>query len=275
MIKSIVKTQFKHFSTLQQKQPKKLRILSLHGYNNTKEIAEYQSKQFRKVFENVADFSFIDAPYFITNDSPHKALLSLGFQPPFRSWFQLRKVEAELQQNMINNKYNEVFGVEKSINLIVEEINQKGPFDGFMTFSQGSLMFRYFYRVAMDIAIHEQLVKIEEMPKFLISIGGVFFSDKKVNYKDQKFKQDDYIFPIDSIHINGIKDEFMDILNESGQFQNPIVINHQGGHSFPKKMVDKDFQQMLQFMKKQYERKFQSLNNFNIDYDSLDFVVKE
>ena len=44
-------------------QPKKLRILCLHGVNNTSEIFKYQLTNFIKTYENIAEFDFLDAPY--------------------------------------------------------------------------------------------------------------------------------------------------------------------------------------------------------------------
>jgi hypothetical protein len=44
---------------------------------------------FRDKFAEVADFTIIDAPFFVDMivSPPEPALLKKGFKPPFRGWF--------------------------------------------------------------------------------------------------------------------------------------------------------------------------------------------
>ena len=60
-------------------QPKKLRILCLHGVNCTSEIFKYQLANFIKTYENIADFDFLDAP-FACWQKPINAFVKMGFK---------------------------------------------------------------------------------------------------------------------------------------------------------------------------------------------------
>ena len=64
-----------------QSQQKKLKILCLHGFNNTKEAFEFMTKGFRDLFSEMADFYFMDAPLVIdpAKMAPEPALVSRGF----------------------------------------------------------------------------------------------------------------------------------------------------------------------------------------------------
>jgi len=42
--------------------PRKLRILCLHGYNNTGEIMKFQMKNFIETFGDLCEFTFLDGP---------------------------------------------------------------------------------------------------------------------------------------------------------------------------------------------------------------------
>mmetsp|Transcript_15854 Transcript_15854/g.15268 ORF Transcript_15854/g.15268 Transcript_15854/m.15268 type:complete len:80 (+) Transcript_15854:3-242(+) len=64
---------------------RKLKVLCLHGYNNTGDIFKFQLKPFMNSFSEVLEFHFLDAP-FETPDSPLKTFVDKGFPPPFRSW---------------------------------------------------------------------------------------------------------------------------------------------------------------------------------------------
>lgn len=87
---------------------------------------------------------------------PEPALIARGFQPPFKSWFSkindLQLYENELAEFKKTHDplpadldYMLRKGMEHSVDLIVKKIEEHGPFDGFLTFSQGGVMFRFFY----------------------------------------------------------------------------------------------------------------------------------
>ena len=57
----------------------KLKLLCLHGYNNTSEIMQFQMKNFIKSYEHIADFTFIDGP-FSCNLEPLEGFMEKGFE---------------------------------------------------------------------------------------------------------------------------------------------------------------------------------------------------
>ena len=60
-------------------QPKKLRILCMHGYNITSEIYKVLLRNFIKTYEDIAEFVFIDANYHAWN-KPIKGFVKMGFR---------------------------------------------------------------------------------------------------------------------------------------------------------------------------------------------------
>ena len=42
-------------------------------------------------------------------------------------------------------------GIEKSCELIVNEIRQNGPYDGVMAFSEGCIIFRTLYQIVFEL----------------------------------------------------------------------------------------------------------------------------
>jgi hypothetical protein len=59
---------------------KKLKFLCLHGYQNTKEIFEYQSRSFRSAFSDIAEFYIIESNHVIENAETPKSIIERGFK---------------------------------------------------------------------------------------------------------------------------------------------------------------------------------------------------
>ncbi len=58
---------------------RKLKILCLHGYNNTKDIMNYQTRYLRTMFDKVLDFHFVEGPHTVMHEDPPKTLVDRGF----------------------------------------------------------------------------------------------------------------------------------------------------------------------------------------------------
>ena len=70
------------------------------------------------------------------------------------------------QQNCAQErvKTNIVYGIEESIRSVLKEIQDKGPFDGFLTFSQGGIFLRHMYQIIYKLdkeAYGTELSKIQ------------------------------------------------------------------------------------------------------------------
>ena len=57
---------------------RKLRVLCLHGWNNTSEIFKYQIQYYIETYSTVIDFIFLDGP-FACSKLPLKPLVNVGF----------------------------------------------------------------------------------------------------------------------------------------------------------------------------------------------------
>ena len=64
------------------KPSQKLKILCLHGLKQSKEWMEYEMRGFVKLYEKVAEFTFLQAPYEENND-PWPFMTEKGWKPPF------------------------------------------------------------------------------------------------------------------------------------------------------------------------------------------------
>ena len=70
------------------REPRKLRILCLHGYNNTSEIMMYQMQNFINTMSDLCEFSYIQG---VRNaqEQPIKYFVERGIAPPYKSWMSM------------------------------------------------------------------------------------------------------------------------------------------------------------------------------------------
>jgi hypothetical protein len=112
-----------------------LRLLCLHGYNTSKEVLDYQSRQFREVFDTIIDFKSIDAPHDVPDDPP-QSLTIRGFKTPFKSWMKIGDWRKNDETGELEHHAQDVaYGLEESIRYVMDEMKHHGPYDGFLTFS--------------------------------------------------------------------------------------------------------------------------------------------
>ena len=99
------------------------------------------TKDLRNAFVNVMDFYFVEAPYVCT--APVEQIFKLkGFKPPFKTWFEYIGDQSNLDDK--GTEYG-IYKGEESFKLIFKFIEENGPFDGALSFSQGSAIFRTMY----------------------------------------------------------------------------------------------------------------------------------
>ena len=60
------------------KESKRLKVLCIHGHNNTSDIFKFQMKNFIKSYEKYIDFIFLDGP-FACGMLPIPQLIKMGF----------------------------------------------------------------------------------------------------------------------------------------------------------------------------------------------------
>ena len=65
----------------------KLRILCLHGYNNTSEIMMFQMQNYINTYGDMCEFTFLDGPMHVRpQEKPIKYFVKKGIKPPFKAW---------------------------------------------------------------------------------------------------------------------------------------------------------------------------------------------
>ena len=119
---------------------KKLKILCLHGYNNTNEIMMFQMQNFINTFGEICEFNFIEGPK-PASEPPIKYFVQKGIKPPYKAWASMRtspyktladgKTVIDISKSIVN--YD---SVQESIMLLINHLNQQDqPYDGLAGFS--------------------------------------------------------------------------------------------------------------------------------------------
>jgi hypothetical protein len=207
----------------------KTRILVLHGFYDSAQNRQNQMrclirsmKEIEFVFIN-SSFTFVDYGFLKSSDT---ASSEQRYQ-----WFSYKP-----EWPVINYEYDTI---KESIEYIVDYINQNGPFDGLLGFSQGA------------IVCVTMLLKIPTWPlipnciKFGIIVSCPPINDPTIKpILDKTFNQRDQL---PTLHISGKNDTL--ITSEMSEmvfkYFNPSLAEfylHKGGHYCPS---DPDFRQKL------------------------------
>ena len=227
------------------------------------------------------DFSLVNAPFECIDDPPRE--LRKKFQNPnnpnqkFKSWLKFHQWLS--QKDRETESPDVVFGLEESVDYLIDIMRQQGPFDGVLCFSQGGIMFRHFHRITQEI--DPQSFKLNEtkqtfqMPKFMISVASPVFPKMKFKYKNQEYAQrciPQFNFP--SIHLQGTKDQYNADVRIEQLFMkeaNPVVVSFDEGHKFPRIISDPEFAKLKTFVLEQYNVKNGSFDGFDCDYERYNF----
>uniref|UniRef100_A0A1B6FGM7 Serine hydrolase domain-containing protein n=1 Tax=Cuerna arida TaxID=1464854 RepID=A0A1B6FGM7_9HEMI len=200
---------------------RKLQILCLHGYHQNKEIFKKKIGSFRKPLKKYADFHFIDAPHLVDGSSSQEGSLDSAYLPKRpedicadgRGWW-FKQASDEKSD-----------GFQESLDFFVKTLEENGPFDGLMGFSQGAA----FLALAC-ILLKDKLSS--SSVKFVIFVAG-FKSHIPFH---TKFYDVQTKINIPSLHVIGDTDE---IISSSRSrellelFDNSKLVNHPGGHFVP------------------------------------------
>jgi len=170
-----------------------LRILALHGYHGSGAILREQMAPLRGALEHVAEFVYVDAPSLAQGD--------------FGWWHAVDRGGIRYQ------------GWPRTRDWIVDLFEREKPFDGVFGFSQGA-------------ALTGLLVGLRLPFNFAIVAGGFVADDTSLS--DVYGARDAYARP--SVHLIGKRDSIItprDSRELSSRFDNPIVLEHDGGHIVP------------------------------------------
>ncbi|KAL2662377.1 hypothetical protein AAZV13_02G036800 [Glycine max] len=201
---------------------RKVRILCLHGFRTSGEILKQLVLRWPEPVLQKLELVFLDGPFPAQGRSDVEGI----FDPPYFEWFQA------------NEEFTEYTNFEECLAYIEDYMLKNGPFDGFLSFSQGAIL------AAALPGMQAQVDKI----KFLIEISGAKFGENRFGMP--KLASNAFSKPIDcpSLHFIGEKDfmkaESIALLEA---FQDPVVIHHPRGHTVPK-LDDYSLEIMVNFI---------------------------
>eukprot|EP00658_Telonema_sp_P-2_P078674 TRINITY_DN7427_c0_g1_i7.p1 TRINITY_DN7427_c0_g1~~TRINITY_DN7427_c0_g1_i7.p1 ORF type:complete len:298 (+),score=84.31 TRINITY_DN7427_c0_g1_i7:129-896(+) len=108
------------------------RVLCLHSFRMSAEALRLQSSKFSNLAECLGahgELVFVDAPHSVAPEAEARmpSLLREIFAPPYFEWWNARQEEGQVWYD----------GVEQTLEYIAKVVQEQGPFDGIMGFSQG------------------------------------------------------------------------------------------------------------------------------------------
>lgn len=222
-------------------QNRKLKILCLHGYRQDADIFKDKMGGFRKSLKNIADLTFINAPFVIPAEEQSDAIYGNNIMREVVSsktgcswWFNS---ENRTFHSKLKSKH--AIGFQETMNLIHDVFKSVGPFDGILGFSQGASLaslicglkehneFPFDFHFAIIVAGFESLVESHQ-----------YLYDKAIT--------------TESLHIVGENDTCIPKELSMGlaeKFQSPEVVCHDGGHLVPTQCdVRKQYKDFLEKM---------------------------
>lgn len=207
----------------------KTRILVLHGFYDS---AENRQSQMRNLIRSMKDieFVFINAPFSFVDYN----FLKSSDNPSNEQRYQWMSYKPEWP--VTNYQYDTI---KESVEYIVNYINQNGPFDGILGFSQGAIVCAV---MAFNISNWPTL---PSCIKFIILIGCPPINDEAIKPILETSDKNSQLVP--SLHISGSNDTLITTEMSETVFKyfNPSLAEfytHKGGHYCPS---DSDFRQKL------------------------------
>ncbi|KAL3674634.1 hypothetical protein V7S43_000576 [Phytophthora oleae] len=114
---------------------KKLRVLCLHGYRTNVKVMQDQRRDLRRVMAPHADFVFASAPFEARGSSDEAIERLYSDHGPFYEWGHITKVARS-----DNGWYHQYVGFDRVVKHIDKQVQDHGPFDAAIGFSQGGQM---------------------------------------------------------------------------------------------------------------------------------------
>ncbi|EGT46615.1 hypothetical protein CAEBREN_04149 [Caenorhabditis brenneri] len=211
----------------------KLRILCLHGYRQCDQSFRQKTGSTRKLVKSLADFEFVNAPHSVAVDDHADSSRAWWFSNSEAMSFSSRE-STEVS-----------VGFEESVNTVLKFIEENGPFDGLMGFSQGASMVHLLLAKA-------QLGEIK-LPGIKIAIffsGFLSLSSKHDSLTSLRINN------LPSLHVFGDADEIVARPKSeklADQFDvETIRIAHDGGHLVP--AMSKHKETIAGFLREQIDK---------------------
>ena len=180
------------------------KILCLHGYRQTSTTFYEKLGAFRKMVGKKCSLRLLNAPHLVPNPEESDEQRGWWFSQP-HGYFKSDDV-SDCDK-----------GFEESLDLIRKTIQEEGPFQGIMGFSQGAAL----------------TVLLCMMPEFKFDFAMVFAPFKSVCSKHDKFYQS---VDIPTLYVVGDGDQVIHPSQSEAllaYFTKATVVKHDGGHFVP------------------------------------------
>ena len=142
---------------------------------------DYQLDYYKQIYKDHIEFHTFDAPYKV--EKVWDQALKDRFKGPFYGWY------------IYDEKTKERKGFMKGIAYIINYINEHGPFDGLLGFSQGSIICRIILKKAFFTAKIPEIQDPE--PNFAVFFSSVVPIVNNTSVKAiQTVLSEDYTQPI-------------------------------------------------------------------------------
>jgi predicted esterase len=203
---------------------KRLKILCLHGYNGTADVLRQQMQPLSSGLSELADFTYVTAPSRSVGDF---------------GWWHAVGIGQNAQQGpgVFASGAIQYKGWNRTQDWMIGVFQQQGPFDGVFGFSQGAALTGLLVgmRTATGKTTSQSPLKFD----FAMMVGGFPAVDQSLtSYYDARKSYD-----LPSVHIIGRSDTIVESdysLDLARKFKNPLILEHQGGHTIAATPVIRD-----------------------------------
>ncbi|DBA87420.1 TPA: hypothetical protein ACH3X1_004466 [Trebouxia sp. C0004] len=196
---------------------RKLRVLALHSFRTSGKTFALQMNRagLDKALQDLLDIVYVDAPNAASGPIPED--VKPYFDGPYYEWWNAEKDE---ERDRVTYR-----GWDTSKGFLEKIVQEQGPFDGIMGFSQGGAC-------ASTVAALQRLgVMLQGAAplKFAIFFAGALIRDRNLSY----IYKEKVTLP--SVHIIGDKDYVKEWSEfQLTKWQDPILIRHPRGHVIPR-----------------------------------------
>lgn len=189
-----------------------LRLLALHGYRQSERRFRQRTGALRKALRGRAELVALDAPHLVPGTEDEAS------DDPPRGWWFSRPGTFEASEAA-----DQPAGLEESLEAVARALEERGPFDGLLGFSQGAAL------AAMVCAL-----RARGDPRFPITFAILVAAFASRAPAHDHFYREPIALP--SLHVVGDADAVIAarLSAELAQcFVEPVVITHPGGHFVP------------------------------------------
>jgi len=197
---------------------KPVRLLCLHGYKQNGDVFRKKTGAFRKLLKKTAEYHFITAPHLIPQTE--------GGEENLTGWWFSAEGRSYVAQDVTDFSA----GLDESLDLVARNLKDHGPFDGILAFSQGASL------LSIICSLRE---KGDE--RFQALCCAIFVAGYRSRQTAHQELYADLV-TIPTLHVIGDTDQVIpramsdDMLRN---FQDPVVLRHDGGHFVPSKSAQK------------------------------------